>query len=68
MAIRVVAMDDEADILRLVRIKLEKAGFQVSTALDGEEGMEKVSAERPDVMIVDVMMPKKDGYQVVAPA
>lgn len=68
IAIRVVAMDDEADILRLVRIKLEKAGFQVSTALDGEEGMEKVSAERPDVMIVDVMMPKKDGYQVVAPA
>ena len=66
MAIRVLAMDDEADILRLVRIKLEKAGFQVSTALDGEEGVEKGLAERPDVMIVDVMMPKKDGYQVVA--
>jgi two-component system alkaline phosphatase synthesis response regulator PhoP len=66
MAIRVLAIDDEADILRLVSIKLQKAGFEVSTAADGEEGLEKALSERPDVMIVDVMMPKKDGYQVVA--
>jgi DNA-binding response OmpR family regulator len=65
MPVRVVAMDDEADILRMVRIKLEKAGFLVSTAADGREGVERVLAERPDVMIVDIMMPEKDGYQVI---
>ena len=66
MAIRVLTIDDEDDILRLVRIKLSKAGFEVSTARDGEEGIEKTLAEKPDVIVVDVMMPKKDGYQVVA--
>jgi len=65
-AIRVVAIDDEADILRLILIKLSKEGFDVSTAVDGEEGIKKVLSEKPDVMLVDVMMPGKDGYQVVA--
>ena len=65
MTIRVVAMDDDHDILRLLRIKLEKEGFQVITATDGEEGVKAVLGEKPDVMIVDVMMPKKDGYQVL---
>jgi CheY-like chemotaxis protein len=65
-AIRVVAIDDEADILRLIRIKLSKEGFDVSTATNGEEGISKVLREKPDVMVVDVMMPGKDGYQVVS--
>jgi DNA-binding response OmpR family regulator len=65
LTIRVVAMDDDHDILRLLRIKLEKEGFQVITATDGEEGVKAVLGEKPDVMIVDVMMPKKDGYQVL---
>ena len=65
MTIRVVAMDDDHDILRLLRIKLEKEGFQVITATDGEEGVKAVLGEKTDVMIVDVMMPKKDGYQVL---
>jgi CheY-like chemotaxis protein len=64
--VRVVAIDDEADILRLIRIKLSKENFQVSTASDGVEGVKTVLAERPDVMIVDVMMPGKDGHQVVS--
>ena len=66
MAYKVVVMDDEVDILRLVRIKLEKEGFEVITAFDGEEGISKVMVEKPDIMIVDVMMPKKDGYQVLS--
>ena len=66
MPVRVVAMDDDPDILRLVRIKLTKEGFEVITAADGEEGVEKVLAEKPDVMIVDVMMPKKTGYEALA--
>lgn len=66
MSYKVVVMDDEADIVRLVRIKLEKEGFEVIAAVDGEEGIAKVVAEQPDVMIVDVLMPKKDGYQVLS--
>ncbi len=62
--LKVLAVDDEIDILRLVEIKLKKEGFQVITARDGEEGMCKALAERPDVVLLDVMMPKLDGYAV----
>ncbi|MBN2334448.1 response regulator transcription factor [Candidatus Bathyarchaeota archaeon] len=65
MAYKVVAIDDDADLLRLVRIKLTKEGFEVFTAVDGEEGVSTVLREKPDVMIIDIMMPKKDGYQVL---
>jgi len=64
--IRVVVIDDEADILKLIRMKLSKEGFDVSTASDGVEGIEKVLRERPDVIIVDILMPGKDGYQLVS--
>jgi CheY-like chemotaxis protein len=64
--IRVVAIDDEADILRLIRIKLSKEGFVVSTVSDGIEGVRKVIGEKPDVMLVDVMIPGKDGYEVAS--
>ena len=66
MSIRVLAIDDEADVLHLLEIKLKKAGFTVSTAQDGIEGVEKALAEKPDLMLVDVMMPGKDGFQVVS--
>ncbi|RNC67245.1 MAG: DNA-binding response regulator [Desulfuromonadales bacterium] len=66
MALRILAVDDEADVLHLLETKLGKAGYEVSTARNGEEGVEKALAERPDIMVVDVMMPKKDGYEVVA--
>jgi len=65
MPYKIVAIDDDADLLRLVRIKLTKEGFEVVTAVDGEEGVSTVLREKPDIMIVDVMMPKKDGYQVL---
>jgi DNA-binding response OmpR family regulator len=58
----VLAVDDEKDILRLVEIKLKKAGFEVVTAQDGEEGMRMALTEKPDVVLLDVMMPKLDGY------
>jgi DNA-binding response OmpR family regulator len=62
---KIVAIDDDADLLRLVRIKLTKEGFEVVTAVNGEEGVSAVLREKPDVMIIDIMMPKKDGYQVL---
>jgi len=64
--IRVVVIDDEADILQLIRMKLSKEGFNVSTASNGDEGIEKVLREKPDVIIVDILMPGKDGYELVS--
>src|SRR4051812_38809029 len=66
MSIRVLAVDDEPDILRLIEIKLKKAGFEVLTARDGEEGLNTAISERPDVVLMDVMMPKMDGFTAAA--
>jgi DNA-binding response OmpR family regulator len=66
LAIRVLAIDDEEDILRLIEIKLTKAGFEVLTARDGQQALERALAEKPDLMLVDVMMPRRDGYSVVS--
>lgn len=66
MTTRALVIDDEADILRLIEIKLKKAGFEVTTAHDGQEGLEKALAIKPDIMLVDVMMPRMDGYTVVS--
>jgi two-component system alkaline phosphatase synthesis response regulator PhoP len=62
VSVRVLAVDDEPDVLRLVEVKLKKAGFEVLTARDGEEGLNKAVAENPDVVLMDVMMPRMDGY------
>jgi DNA-binding response OmpR family regulator len=62
MAIKILAVDDDPDVRRLVRIKLKKAGYDVVMANDGEEGVEKALAEKPDLVILDVMMPKMDGF------
>lgn len=61
MPIKVLAVDDEDDVRRLIQVKLKKAGFEVITAVNGEEGVEKCKAEAPDVVIMDWMMPKMDG-------
>ena len=66
MAIKVLAVDDEDDVRRLIQIKLKKAGFEVVTAVNGEEGVEKCKAEKPDVVIMDWMMPKMDGPTATA--
>jgi two-component system alkaline phosphatase synthesis response regulator PhoP len=62
----VLAVDDEPSVLRLVEIKLKKAGFEVLTARNGEEGLQTAVSEQPDVVLMDVMMPKMDGYTAVA--
>ncbi len=62
---RIVAIDDEEDILRLLRIKLSREGYRVITASDGNEGVTTVLDKNPDVMLVDIMMPGKDGFEVV---
>ncbi|MGH9275082.1 MAG: response regulator [Acidimicrobiales bacterium] len=61
----VLIVDDEPDILLLVRINLELAGYQVRTAADGEEALASVHEQRPDAIVLDVMMPKLDGWAVL---
>jgi two-component system alkaline phosphatase synthesis response regulator PhoP/two-component system response regulator VicR len=51
--------------VRLIQINLEKNGYQVVTAYDGKEGLEKIKAEKPSLVVLDVMMPYMDGFEVL---
>ena len=62
---RVLVVDDEPDVLLLCRVNLEFEGYEVSTAPDGEAGLEACRELKPDVVLLDVMMPKMDGWQVL---
>ena len=61
---RVLVIDDEAPIRLLCRVNLEAAGIEVSEAEDGSVGLEAARADPPDVILLDVMMPGMDGWQV----
>jgi DNA-binding response OmpR family regulator len=61
---RVLVIDDEAPIRLLCRVNLEAEGMDVVEAKDGPSGLEKARQERPDVVLLDVMMPGLDGWQV----
>jgi two-component system alkaline phosphatase synthesis response regulator PhoP len=61
---RILVVDDEPDYASIVQANLEKEGFEVDVAYDGAEGIEKVKANPPDAIVLDVMMPEKDGYQM----
>lgn len=60
----VLAADDDAVVLALVVYRLEHSGYRVVTAHDGEEALRVAIAERPDIAVIDVMMPKIDGYEL----
>jgi DNA-binding response OmpR family regulator len=62
----VLVVDDEQDILDLVRFRLEHDGFRVITASDGQAGLALARQEHPDLCILDVMMPKLTGLEVLA--
>jgi len=64
-ALRILVADDDAWILHMVTTVLEKRGYQVETASDGEEAYQKAIAQPPDLLITDVMMPKMDGWKLV---
>jgi DNA-binding response OmpR family regulator len=64
VGIRVLVIDDEAPIRLLCRVNLEADGMQVLEASDGPTGLEKARNEEPDVILLDVMMPGLDGWQV----
>src|SRR5690349_4467164 len=65
MAKKILAVDDERSIVRLVQVNLERDGYTVVTAFDGNQALEKVESERPDMVILDVMMPYKDSFEVL---
>jgi DNA-binding response OmpR family regulator len=60
----VLVIDDEKDLIELVRYNLEKEGFRVMSALDGEAGVALATREQPDVVLVDLMLPGIDGLEV----
>jgi DNA-binding response OmpR family regulator len=60
----VLAADDDEDILELVAFRLERSGYTVLRAHDGEEALELARRERPDLAVLDVMMPKLDGFEL----
>ncbi|HEY7732878.1 MAG TPA: response regulator transcription factor [Gaiellaceae bacterium] len=64
MNARVLVVDDEPDILQPIRYALERSGFAVETAHDGESGLERARSERFDVVILDVMLPRRSGLDV----
>ena len=63
---RVLVVDDEPDLVAVIKRYLEAEGFKVETAYNGVEAIEKVHANPPDAIVLDVMMPEKDGYETCA--
>jgi len=65
MPLKVLVCDDERHIVRLIQVNLERQGYNVVTAFDGKEGLEKIRSERPNLVVLDVMMPYMDGFEVL---
>ena len=61
---RILLVDDEKDMVYAVRLHLEANHFEVLTATDGQEALDKSRREKPDLIILDLMLPKIDGYKV----
>jgi len=62
---RILILDDDAEIIESLQAILESRGYQVSTARDGSKGLEMAEADPPDLLILDMMMPKKSGFLVL---
>ena len=64
MAEKILIVDDDVDTLRLVGIMLQRQGYQISAATNGQAGLTKAEEEKPNLILLDVMMPDMDGYEV----
>lgn len=64
MSQKVLVVDDEQSIVTLLQYNLQQSGFEVITAYDGEDGLNKIFTESPDIVVLDVMLPKMDGVEV----
>lgn len=61
---KLLVIDDEIQLIEMVKMRLEANGHEVITAYDGQEGLEKAKSENPELIMCDIMMPKMDGYKV----
>ena len=64
MSQKVLVVDDEQSIVTLLKYNIEQAGYQVIVAYDGVQALEKVNEEKPDLVVLDVMLPEMDGIEV----
>ncbi|MCL4467098.1 MAG: response regulator [Chloroflexi bacterium] len=62
---KIVVIDDDPDIVQAIQIVLEAQNYEVITASNGEDGLQRVKKDKPDVVVLDLLMPKKDGFAVV---
>jgi two-component system, OmpR family, alkaline phosphatase synthesis response regulator PhoP len=59
---KILVVDDEPDIVEMIKAALESASYRVLMAYNGKEGLEKAKKEKPDAIVLDIMMPEKDGF------
>jgi CheY-like chemotaxis protein/MinD-like ATPase involved in chromosome partitioning or flagellar assembly len=64
MAEKILVIDDDLDTLRLVGLMLQRQGYEISAATNGQQGLEKALEEKPNLILLDIMMPDMDGYEV----
>lgn len=64
MASQILIIDDEPNIVLSLEFLMKQAGYQVRTASDGEAGLQAIAQQPPDLVLLDVMMPRKNGYEV----
>ena len=65
MAKKILVIDDDPTLIKLVQPFLESHGFSVAAAVDGEDGIAKLKAEKPDLIVLDVQMPRMNGYTFI---
>jgi DNA-binding response OmpR family regulator len=65
MAYRLLIVDDDMDVLEIIQKRLVQEGYEVISARDGEEALRKVKADKPDIILLDLVMPKLDGFEVL---
>jgi len=61
---KILFIEDEPDQVLMIELRLKRSGFAVVTAQDGEEGLKKVYEEKPDLILLDIIMPKMNGFEV----
>ena len=64
MAKKILIVDDELDILEVLAFRLKKAGYEISTAVDGQKALDRIKKEVPDLLLLDLRLPGMDGYEV----
>ncbi len=63
---KILIADDRSEVVELVRVSLEGEDYQIIDASDGKEALEKIRKEKPDLVLLDVVMPKMDGFEVLS--